>query len=65
MKPAECGFARPPADGTPAREAVDRFVDFLAAVGGPASRETIDRLSPARRYHVRLLAWRLSQPVVS
>lgn len=29
MNPADCGTCRPPADGTPDREELDRFADFL------------------------------------
>lgn len=64
MKPSECGFARPPADGTRDRKIFDRFGDFLAAAGPAVTKAQIDagttRLrSPAQRYHLRLLAWRL------
>lgn len=56
-----CGFAHPPADGTRDREVVDRFRDFLAAIGGPADGKHFAGLSPARRYRVRFLAWRAGQ----
>lgn len=36
MRPSECGFAFPPADGTPGREALDRFAEFLRLVGTPS-----------------------------
>lgn len=32
MRPSECGTCRPPGDGTPDREALDRFADFLRDV---------------------------------
>lgn len=56
MKPSECGFASPPADGTREREIIDRFAEFLAAAGPAVPR----RRSPARRYRLRYMAWRTS-----
>lgn len=66
-----CGFAYPPADGTPDREVMDRFADFLRAAGpparpvrGPDGRNSWAHLplrSPAQRYHLRFLAWRMEQ----
>jgi hypothetical protein len=59
-----CGTCHPPADGTKDREALDRFSDFLRAVGGPpVSKADLDagryRLRPpAERYRLRLAAWR-------
>lgn len=62
----ECGTCHPPADGTHDREVVDRFRDFLEAAGPAVSPADVDagrfRLrSPANRYHVRLMAWRVGQ----
>lgn len=37
---------------------VTRFAQFLAAAG---PRSDFASLSPARRYHVRLLAWRVNR----
>jgi hypothetical protein len=61
-----CGFAHPPADGTRSREIVDRFADFLRAAGPAPTRADIDagrtvRRSPAARYRLRLLAWKVGQ----
>lgn len=50
----------PPPDGTREREIVDRFADFLAEAPRP-SREAWLAMTPARRYRVRFLAWRLEQ----
>lgn len=62
MKPRECGFANPPADGTTDRERVDRFVDFLHAAGpAPKKGEPLRCRTPAQRYHLRFLAWRMGQ----
>lgn len=69
MRPGECGTAYPPADGTPEGEAIDRFRDFLATVGGPPVRPTkadpgeyprqrFVATSPAHAYRVRFMAWR-------
>lgn len=46
----------PPAPGTREAEVVARFAAFLRVAGTPAE---FDASSPARRYHVRLLAWRV------
>lgn len=32
MNPADCGTCRPPPDGSPDREALGRFAEFLRAV---------------------------------
>lgn len=32
MNPRDCGFRRPPADGTADREQLDRFAEFLRDV---------------------------------
>lgn len=61
-----CGFAYPPADGTPEREIMDRFADFLRVAGPALSPDDVAagkfRLrSPAERYHLRFLAWRVGQ----
>jgi hypothetical protein len=32
VRPDQCGTRRPPADGTPDREALDRFAEFLRDV---------------------------------
>lgn len=61
-----CGTAYPPADGTPEREILDRFADFLRAAGPAVSPADVEAgrfhlRSPAQRYHVRLLAWRVGQ----
>lgn len=32
MNPRDCGTCRPPADGTPDREELDRFAEFLRDV---------------------------------
>lgn len=53
-----CGFAYPPIEGTHDREVVDRFLDFLQEAPG-ASAAAIAACSPARRYRIRFLAWRL------
>jgi hypothetical protein len=58
MHPQECGFHQLPADGTRDRELVDRFGDFLAAAGPVRSWLM---LSPAERYRVRFLLWRMGQ----
>jgi hypothetical protein len=63
VKASECGTVRPPADGTPARQAIDRFADFLREVGPPPKRGEHLHLSPAQRYRARFLAWRLTQPI--
>jgi hypothetical protein len=63
-----CGFAHPPKDGSPDAEMLDRFKDFLHAVGGPpvtqaeidAGRTTLR--TPSARYRIRYLAWKMSQP---
>lgn len=64
-RPTECGFASPPADGTRDREIVDRFADFLAVAGPAVTKADIDagrfrERSPAERYRVRFMAWRMS-----
>lgn len=61
-----CGNASPPADGTPEREIIDRFADFLRVAGPALSPQQVAdggfRLrSPAERYHLRFLAWRIGQ----
>lgn len=66
MRPSECGFANPPADGTRDREMIDRFADFLRVAGPALTKEQREAgafllRSPAQRYHVRFLAWRCSQ----
>jgi hypothetical protein len=67
MKPSECGFATPPADGTRNREIMDRFADFLRAAGPPAptARSGViahgRRRTPAERYRVKFLMWRVGQ----
>lgn len=48
----------PPANGIREREVYDRFADFLVAAGPP---DRWPGSSPARRYHLRLLAWRLGR----
>lgn len=59
-----CGNAHPPADGTREREIIGRFKDFLREAGPAVTREdvlagrTILR-SPAGRYRIRFLAWRM------
>jgi hypothetical protein len=69
VRPSECGFANPPADGTRNRELVDRFADFIRAAGPPVTRaqveagQTVPR-PPHERYALRLLAWRMSTPAV-
>jgi hypothetical protein len=61
VRPSECGFANPPADGTRNRELVDRFADFIRAAGPPVTRaqveagQTVPR-PPHERYALRLLA---------
>lgn len=62
MKRGECGFAYPPADGTRDREIVDRFADFMRAAG-PAPKPGVKprRRTPAQRYHLRFLMWRMGQ----
>lgn len=65
MRPSECGFASPPADGTRDREIMDRFAEFLAAVGPAVTKAQIDAgettlRSPAARYRLRYMAWRMS-----
>lgn len=68
----ECGFAHPPPDGSRDAEIVDRFRDFLAEAGpapikaaaaGPSSSTAVWRapLSPAGRYRLRFLIWRMSR----
>lgn len=62
----DCGSCYPPAEDAPAREVVERFADFLRAAGRPATRADIAagrfRLrTPAERYRVRFLAWRMGQ----
>lgn len=66
MKPSECGFANPPDDDTPEREIIDRFADFLRAAGPAMTQADIDAgntrtRTPANRYHLRFLAWRVGQ----
>lgn len=58
MSARECGFASPPADGTPEREVMDRFADFLREAGPPS---TPRRRTPAERYRIRFLIWRMGQ----
>lgn len=58
MKPSECGFAYPPADGTPAREAMDRMTDFLKLAGraskpGADGRIVLTREEAAGRWVIR------------
>lgn len=41
---------------------MDRFIDFLAAAGRPLKPEERGTpRSPANRYHVKFLAWRMGQ----
>lgn len=57
-----CGFAHPPPDGTPDREVIDRFRDFLRVAGPPLKPgEKGTPRTPANRYHVRFLIWRMGQ----
>lgn len=61
-----CGTCHPPADDTPAREVMDRFADFLRAAGPAVTKAQVEagafRLrSPAERYRLRFLAWRVGQ----
>lgn len=66
MKPSKCGYANPPVDGTRNREIMDRFGDFLREAGPAVTIEAFNagryRLrSPAERYRIRFLAWRMGQ----
>lgn len=63
-----CGTCHPPADDTAAREIIDRFRDFLDVAPPPLTpgdtrSHYLDGLSPARRWRVRFLAWKLMQPL--
>lgn len=62
MRRGECGFAYPPPDGSRDREAVDRFADFMRAAGpAPRKGEKLEPRTPAQRYHLRFLIWRMGR----
>lgn len=61
-----CGTLVLPEDGTPEREAVDRFRDFLALVGaaGVDPRDwRMSERSAAQRYRLRYAVWAMSGDV--
>jgi hypothetical protein len=61
-----CGFGHPPPDGTHDREVIDRMIDFMRAAGPAVTKKQIDSgetkwRTPAGRYNLRFLAWRVGQ----
>lgn len=62
MRPGECGFAYPPADGTVDREIVDRFAHFLRLCDDTfdkKGKQLGDPISRWERYLLRIAIARM------